>query len=563
MPYQSLYRTWRPKRFTEMVGQEAIVKSLKNQVSSGRIAHAYLFCGSRGTGKTSAARIMAMAINCLRPQDGNPCLECANCQALMSENTLDVYEMDAASNSRVEEIRELLSKSDYPPQFVKFKVYIIDEVHMLSNAAFNALLKTLEEPPEYMVFILATTEPQKLPPTILSRCQRFDFGRITENDMVSRLKMALTEGMTAEEEALHMIAASAEGSMRDAWSLMDMCLGGEKSLNAENVRLSLGIVSQSFLSEYLSALGEADAGLALKKTEQLMMGGRDAQVFLRDLSAHLRQVLAVAWTGSGIRDITGDQLERLKQQAERIGPDLLLDILSKCMQAETDARWAASPRAVLDLFVLRVCQLRREKDSSALLARLSGIEQQLRCVSFPTARTELKDNPSVDSPQTEEPLGEKSRKAEPQTVAKTEPVQPAIAPIEIPLPLQAAGPMDSDLVHRSQNPKDAWNGMLAKLGKINSGLYAMVHRGRYGGYSDNAFTLELGKEDEILSYLLNEEARAGQIANLLSEEMGHPVKFSAGGSQRVERAVPDPMQDENIDALAEVFGRDKIIVKKE
>ena len=178
--YQALYRKWRPRTFSEMAGQEAVIRTLRHQVASGRIAHAYLFCGSRGTGKTSAAKIMARAINCENPQDGDTCLACPACKALMEDASLDVFEMDAASNSRVEEIRDLLEKVDYPPQFSKYKVYIIDEVHMLSNAAFNALLKTLEEPPSYMVFILATTEPQKIPATILSRCHRFDFGRLTE-----------------------------------------------------------------------------------------------------------------------------------------------------------------------------------------------------------------------------------------------------------------------------------------------------------------------------------------------------------------------------------------------
>ena len=228
--YQALYRVWRPKTFSEMVGQEAIVRTLRNQVMSGRIAHAYLFCGSRGTGKTSAARILTRAINCETPRDGDPCGECASCKTIDSGASFDVYEMDAASNSRVEEIRELLEKVDYPPQFGKYKVYIIDEVHMLSNAAFNALLKTLEEPPEYMVFILATTEPQKLPSTILSRCQRYDFGRYSEEQIAGHLKKVVEQsGETAEPEALELVARAAEGGMRDALSILDMCMGsGEK-----------------------------------------------------------------------------------------------------------------------------------------------------------------------------------------------------------------------------------------------------------------------------------------------------------------------------------------------
>ena len=363
MAYQTLYRTWRPRTFSEMVGQDAVVRALSNQVATKRIAHAYLFCGSRGTGKTSAARIMAAAINCRNPENGNPCLVCDNCKALKSETTLDVFEMDAASNSRVEEIREMLAKTDYPPQFVPYKVYIIDEVHMLSNAAFNALLKTLEEPPEYMVFILATTEPQKLPATILSRCQRFDFGRIAESDIVARLKLALKDGYEAEEDALLLIAASAQGSMRDAWSLMDMCLGVSTRLSEDSVRAALGAVSQDFLFAFLDALAKGDTAAALRLTAQMMKDGRDVQVFLREFNAHLRQVLAMKWTGAGTREISSEQAARLKAQAKAASADDLLFFLEKAMLAEQDARWASSPRAVLELFALRCSRLNREAPS--------------------------------------------------------------------------------------------------------------------------------------------------------------------------------------------------------
>ena len=292
MPAQALYLKWRPATFEDVIGQDHITRTLRNALRQRRIRHAYLFSGPRGTGKTSTARLLAKAVNCQGEDPARrPCNECPHCVAVNEGRYLDLIEIDAASHTGVDDVRDLRDKIAFAPNEGRFKVYIIDEVHRFSGAAFDALLKTLEEPPPHAIFVLATTEPDRVPETVRSRCQRFDFGRIAESDMVARLKMALTDGMTAEDEALHMIAASAEGSMRDAWSLMDMCLGGEKYLSAENVRLSLGIVSQLFLFDYLDALGEADAGLALKKTEQLMQGGRDVQVFLRDLSAHLRQAL--------------------------------------------------------------------------------------------------------------------------------------------------------------------------------------------------------------------------------------------------------------------------------
>ena len=226
MGYQALYRRYRPARFDDFVGQEAIIRTLRSQVMSGRIAHAYLFCGTRGTGKTSTAKVFARAVNCENPDRGEPCGQCAACRALSAESSLDILEIDAASNNGVDEIRDLREKVKYPPQSGRYRVYIIDEVHMLSQGAFNALLKTLEEPPAYVVFILATTEPQKLPATILSRCQRFDFGRIPAHQIIARLRVALEEGgIRAEEAALSRIARAAEGGMRDAWSILDMCLG--------------------------------------------------------------------------------------------------------------------------------------------------------------------------------------------------------------------------------------------------------------------------------------------------------------------------------------------------
>lgn len=564
MAYQSLYRIWRPLLFSDMVGQDSIVRALSNQAAAQRVAHAYLFCGSRGTGKTSAARIMAMAINCLSLKEGNPCLQCDHCLSLMKETTLDVFEMDAASNSRVEEIREMLSRIDYPPQFVRYKVYIIDEVHMLSNAAFNALLKTLEEPPEYMVFILATTEPQKLPATILSRCQRFDFRRIAEKEIVSRMKLALVEGVRAEENALHLIAASSEGSMRDAWSLMDMCLGMGNYLTESSVRDALGAVSRGFLLDYLNALSQSDAGRVLNLTDQLMRDGRDIQVFLRDLSGYVREALWVKWTGSSIREMSQDQLESLKTQALEIGPDILLQILEKCMQAETDARWASSPRAVLELFALRICQMRQDSGQGALAARMSLLENMFaEKADFAPEKSEIPGMHAVlSSPHAN---GEKTTHApQPGNPDNPDNLQASADPEGEPAePLLALAELSAENNNKPVvSPKDAWNNMLGRLSTMNPGLYAMLHRGKYGGFGDGVFMLTLSGEDEILSHLLNQDERASLIARLLSEEMGKSVRFTAGGMQQAQRNKNDSLEDENIVALAEAFGRDKIIVKK-
>ena len=255
MAYRALYREWRPKDFSHVVGQNAIIETLRNQVITKRIAHAYLFCGSRGTGKTSTAKILAKAINCLNPKNGDPCGDCENCIRADKEETLDMIEIDAASNNGVDEMRELRDTVKYPPQYGTYKVYIIDEVHMLSTSAFNALLKTLEEPPAHIVFILATTEPQKLPETIQSRCQRFDFGRISVTDITGRLKEAsLSAGAEVSDGALMMIARTAEGGMRDALSILDMCLGYSDKVDESLVRNILGTSDAAFLFEFCSAM---------------------------------------------------------------------------------------------------------------------------------------------------------------------------------------------------------------------------------------------------------------------------------------------------------------------
>jgi DNA polymerase-3 subunit gamma/tau len=276
MATQALYRAWRPTTFGDVVGQDAIVTTLKNQIASGRVAHAYLFCGSRGTGKTTAAKIFARAVNCENPREGDPCGECPACLALAAENNLDIIEIDAASNNGVDEIRDLREKIKYPPQQARYRVYIIDEVHMLSTGAFNALLKTLEEPPTHALFILATTEPQRLPATVLSRCQRYDFRRIPARVIVGRMRtVAQGEKADVTDGALALIARTAEGGMRDALSLLDMCLSyGGGSADEALVRDVLGAVDRGFLFAFADALLRGDAAGAVRAVDALMRSGQ-------------------------------------------------------------------------------------------------------------------------------------------------------------------------------------------------------------------------------------------------------------------------------------------------
>ncbi len=354
MSYQALYRTWRPEQFRDIVGQERIITTLINQITSGRIPHAYLFCGSRGTGKTTTAKVLSRAINCLHPEDGEPCGVCEACKQLSGENNLDIVEIDAASNNGVDEIRDLRDKIKYPPTVGRYKVYIIDEVHMLSIGAFNALLKTLEEPPAHAVFILATTEPQKLPATILSRCQRFDFKRIPAQVIEGRLYTVLEGvGAQAEPEAVSLIARAAEGGMRDALSILDMCLSyGEGRLESDIVREVLGASDRTFLFDFAGALIAGEVSRALKMIDTLMRDGRDPAVFAREVTGHMRSLLVARSCEKGLEDlleVTAEDAERFRAQAAEASEARLMRLMSLFMQAENDMKWATQQRAVLEL----------------------------------------------------------------------------------------------------------------------------------------------------------------------------------------------------------------------
>lgn len=527
--YQALYRKWRSRTFSEMVGQEAVIRTLRHQVASGRIAHVYLFCGSHGTGKTSAAKIMARAINCEHPVDGDPCLECDSCKALMEDASLDVFEMDAASNSRVEEIRDLLEKVDYPPQFSKYKVYIIDEVHMLSNAAFNALLKTLEEPPSYMVFILATTEPQKIPGTILSRCQRFDFGRLTEEQMISRMTTAMPELKEAEPAALELIARSADGAMRDAWSLLDMCLGSGERLTEQVVRQALGAADSDFLFDFAAALAAADGTRALNMIDTLMRQGRDVQVFLRDFGAHARQLAAFQLGARAAGEMTGANAKRYEEQAKQISLPRLLRMMEMAMQAESDTRYASSPRAVLELFALRACRVADGVDVESLSAQVEDLSHRLELLQ--------KNGVTVQA-------------------------VPAPAPVSAPAPKAAPAappPAAETPAPGGRRPADVWNAALKRLAREAVAAYALISQGKFGGYADGVYRLVFPRDAAMSRDFVNAPDRKSVMERLLTEEGGAPVQFEAvlEGDGKRERSIREQRErDESL--LIETLGRERV-----
>ena len=524
MSYQALYRAWRPRTFSEICDQDAVVRTLRRQVETDRIAHAYLFCGTRGTGKTTAAKVLSRAINCLHPVNGDPCGECEICKALSGENCMDVLEIDAASNTGVDDIRELRDKIQYPPAMTRYKVYIIDEVHMLSTGAFNALLKTLEEPPKHAVFILATTEPQKLPATILSRCQRFDFHRIRVEAIVSRLQVVLDGiGRSADMEALLEIARAAEGAMRDALSLLDVCLSfTEGAVTAELARDVLGTTGRDFMFEFADALIAYDAAAALGMIDDAMRRGSDPRVFSLDAANHLRGVLLAEVAGEQldrILEITPEDAQRFREQAGRANREQLMRAMELFMRVESEMKWATQPRTILELAAVRACHPEQEAESD-LRERLDRMEKRIGSgvVAAPAAKAAPVPEKKPDAPK------------------KSAPAAKVSAPAAAPPPEYLAG--------------------IERFAAENGSVKRMLEKMQFAGIEDGVVTVAFGKDGIMVRRVL--EAKQGLIEAALSESFGSPMRIRMVNEGQAAQAKPSAAAKSVIEQSYDVFGRDKI-----
>ena len=382
MSYTALYRKWRPHTFDDVKGQDHIVTTLQNQIRAQRIGHAYLFCGTRGTGKTTVAKIFARSVNCENPVDGSPCGECPSCKQIAAGTSLNVVEIDAASNNGVENIREIRDQVQYPPTEGKYRVYIIDEVHMLSTGAFNALLKTLEEPPSYVIFILATTEVHKIPITVLSRCQRYDFRRITVDTIADRLKeLTDAEGMPVEERALRYVAKAGDGSMRDALSLLDQCAAfhfGE-TLTYEHVLDVLGAVDNSVFRELFLAVVQGRTKDCILKLEEMVIQGRELTQFVVDFIWFLRNLLLLktAEDAEELLDMSEDNLKLLREDAKLADENTLMRYIRVFSELSNQIRFAAQKRVLIELAFIKLTKPQMEQDLESILERLSALERQV------------------------------------------------------------------------------------------------------------------------------------------------------------------------------------------
>ena len=384
MSYMALYRKWRPDNFDDVIGQEHVVKTMKNQIKLGRIAHAYLLCGTRGTGKTSIAKIFAKAVNCQNPIDGNPCNECEVCKLITNKQSMNVVEIDAASNNGVDNIREINEEVKYKPTSGKYKVYIIDEVHMLSTGAFNALLKTLEEPPPHVIFVLATTEPHKILATILSRCQRYDLKRISIDNICQTLTYYMEqEKIDVQEKALRYIAKLADGSMRDGLSILDQCISFyiDQQITLENVLDVLGAVDQDVFYQITKAIYNKDTMECLNIIDKIVVNGRDLSQFILDLINHMRNIVIIQVTDEkDILDMSSENIEKLKEQGKNIQPEIIMKYIKELSLLENQIKYSSQKRILIEVQLIKLCQPKTDYNNSyeSLVERINEVEKKIK-----------------------------------------------------------------------------------------------------------------------------------------------------------------------------------------
>ena len=524
MSYQALYRKFRPTEFEDVKGQEHIVTTLKNQIKADRIGHAYLFCGTRGTGKTTVAKIFAKAVNCEHPVDGSPCGECPSCRAIADGSSMNVIEIDAASNNGVDNIRQIREEVSYRPTEGKYKVYIIDEVHMLSTGAFNALLKTLEEPPSYVIFILATTEAHKIPITILSRCQRYDFHRISIDTIAARLSdLMQQEKVDVEEKAIRYVAKAGDGSMRDALSLLDQCIAfhlGE-TLTYENVLEVLGAVDTEVFSRLLRQIIDKNVAAAISILDELVDEGRELGQLVSDFTWYLRNLLLIQSSDDmeEVLDMSQDSIDALKEEAKLISPEVLLRYIRIFSELGNQVRYASQKRIVIEIAIIKLCRPEMETDQTSIIDRLESLEQKM-AQGVPAAQVQAGTMPQ-------------------STTSGAAQVKKSALPKAIPEDIQAA----------IKN----WRSIISEVGG-NTKVYLNKAVPTLGNASD----LQLVFDDEN-AYAYLEENRAGcldSIKEKLAERTGKDIAVTVRKNdtgQNAKDVVPDLRDLIQFDIVEENF----------
>ncbi|MCT4661784.1 MAG: DNA polymerase III subunit gamma/tau [Tissierellales bacterium] len=549
MSYQAIYRKYRPKNFEEVVGQKHIIKILKNQIAKDNIAHAYLFCGTRGTGKTSTAKIFARAVNCENPIDGNPCNECDVCKGILDQSIMDVVEMDAASNNSVEDIRDLRERVKYLPSKGKKKVYIIDEVHMLSKGAFNAFLKTLEEPPSHLVFILATTEPEKIPATILSRCQRYDFKRIRTEDMVGNMQSITDQmGINIEKRALRLIANNADGAMRDALSILDQCVAfaqtGEE-ITYEYMTEILGLVNQDLIFDLVDAMINKDLVSVLNQVNYVVQNGKDIHQFIRDLMMHFRNLIMIQLETDlhGLLESTEEAQARYKSQGDRMNMLALTKSIEAIAKIEQDAKFAEQPRVILETGLIQMVEFLLKDSRSDLEERINELEEKLKAGAF--VQQNVSAQPTVQTTTRRDTRA--TNRAESRTKTESKNVQSEQA--------QSVYQGERSDVTLDE-VKRSWSDILQKIRKENVSLFAYLREGYPAVINGNTLKVAFQEDFGFHRSAVDREKTRQYINNV--------INLHLKANFLIQFVMEDQLgiiQEETVDLVEkaqEIFGEDLV-----
>ncbi|MCB2295548.1 DNA polymerase III subunit gamma/tau [Clostridium algoriphilum] len=538
MAYLALYREWRPRTFGDVVGQEHVTITLKNQINKDRIAHAYLLCGTRGTGKTSTAKILAKAVNCLNSDHGEPCNECEMCKKINSGTAIDVTELDAASHNGVDNIRDIIEDVQYPPQEARYKVYIIDEVHMLSIGAVNAFLKTLEEPPSNIIFILATTDPQKLPITILSRCQRFDFKRIKSTDIFDRLRTIVSkQGVSVQDNSLKLISRVSDGAMRDALSILDQAISmNEGTVEYDSVIDMLGLVTNESLTKLSERIIDRNIEGAIKVINEIVFSGKDIYVFIKDMTTHMRDLLMakVSENVEDILDMSNENMQILKQQASKIRVEEIMRNIKILQEAQEQAKWSKQNRIYLELAVIKMCKIEYDTSKEILLTRINKLEEIIKQGKITVACESVTPRVSEKNIQ----------KQEKQINNKTQ-----IRPIK---KYNVNSILTVDIVKKSF--KDILDMFKARRHMV---IYASLMTGEILSCDGGVVELGYEKQYSFNKIRLEKEENRNVIEEIFSEALKEPVKIKYT-IESDEKQVRSPE-----DILKETFGEDLVEVLDE
>jgi len=562
--YVALYREWRPQNFSEVVGQKHVTRTLVNALKQSRISHAYLFCGPRGTGKTSIAKILAKAVNCLEPYEGEPCNQCSNCKAIKNGSSLDVLEIDAASNRGIDEIRDLRERVQFVPSGGRFRVYIIDEVHMLTTEAFNALLKTLEEPPGHVIFVLATTEAHKLPATILSRCQRFDFHRISRPDLLERLnRVAVSQNITVTEDALKVMVQAAEGGLRDALSLLDQCIGfADSVIRIEDVNQVLGTVSEELLAQVVDALKKNEPGALIRLVGVIIDQGKDVRKFVRDLIGYFRDLLLIKLGEQTDQLVVALDSERLMNQANQWHAEQIIRLIHFFTRLETDMKWAIQPRWMLEAALVDAGENQGLDKIEEIRLRVESLEQSLQSrIGFVRPGSEtiaakksshLKSDPSVLT-EIDEGLPEnrafRTQSDSNSTSSNLEAV------------VKLAGELDISGIQKQ------WKQFMDVLRKRNVALQALLLEAEPMEMREGILELVFRKGRNFHRQKVEEAGNKNMVEEVLMQIFHQPLRIhckmqEALDEQRDElRTVgelTDPWQEPLVQAAVEIFGAERI-----